>query len=164
MLKNIIFILLAVIVPAYSHAQFVDSAKPQPAEEAVVLAQNTENVVQTEAVVDSSTPEEEVDDEAARPVRITPEEVIALETESKKSIRQGLKSRSVDERKKMVGVLTWQKKKMKIKELMLEGKTYAEAKDIVEGTVKDPKVNVKNDREMENYMYKEGNLTSNEKQ
>ena len=149
MLKKIILFLVAIIMPGHLFAQITDSAKNSSDMQDVITSQ--EDV--------------EVDSEEFEgvPVMVDPQEIIELETKCKKSIRRNLKNRDVTERENIIGVFTWQEKFMKIRELMRDGKSYREAKKIADDIIKVPLMNIKNDKEMEEYMYKKGNFTNNGK-
>ena len=97
------------------------------------------------------------------PTTITPEEIVAFETDSKKSIRRGLKKQDRKDRENFIGVMNWQEKTMKVRELMLEGKSYKEAVKIAEEEVEIPLINVKKDEDMEKYIYEKGKFITNEK-
>ena len=169
MLKKIIFLFVVIILPGQLSAQIIDSSKAQANTKDMVLEQKdgetvdvaVDNTVAKESAVDEALVDEEADNGIQ--VRVSPEEIIELETKSKKSIRRNLKNRDTTERENIIGIFTWQEKSVKIRELMREGKSYSEAKKIVEDTIKSPSINVKNDREMEKYMYKKGNFISNGK-
>ena len=167
MLKQIIFFLVAVVIPVYSYAQTMENAEIQPAKNDVVLNQNIEKpaeaVAQADGIVDEDVLKILEEERKARPVRVPQEEVIALETEAKKSIQRGLKNKNVNDRKKMVDIFTWQERTTKIKELIKEGKTYSEAKKIADEMIKKPQINAKNNKDMEKYMYEKNGLISNKK-
>ena len=154
MLKKIIISLITIIIPGHLSAQVIDSLNGQADIKEVILEQ--EDIKIEDATLDDAV-------EEGVQVSISPEEIIELETKSKKAIRRNIKNRDVRERENIIGVLTWQEKSLKIRELMREGKSYSEAKKIVEDTIKAPAINVKNDSEMEQYMYKKGNFISNGK-
>ena len=170
MLKRIILFLIVIMAPEYLSAQVVDSVKNKTSAQDVVVDQQdvktTDAVVEADATTETVSEDVIISEEAVEegvPVRVSPQEIIELETKSKKTIRRNLKNRDVTERENIVGIFTWQEKSLKIRELMREGKSYNEAKKIVEDTIKVPSINIKNDKEMEEYMYKKGNFTSNGK-
>ena len=154
MLKKIIVLLITIIIPGHLSAQVIVSLNSQSDIKEEILEQ--EDIKIEDATLDNAV-------EEGVQVSISPEEIIELETKSKKAIRRNIKNRDAKERENIIGVLTWQEKSLKIRELMREGKSYSEAKKIVEDTIKPPAINVKNDSEMEQYMYKKGNFISNGK-
>lgn len=166
MLQKIVFFLIAVILPVCSHAQTLGQMEDNSVKDSVGLSQtDEENVVSGDQTGTSSenVVSEGVEEESAgNPVKLSPEEIIAFETEGKKSIRRGIKNKDINERRQLLNVFTWQEKNMKIKELIKEGKTYSEAKKIVEDMIKEPQINVKNNKDMERYIYKKGNFTISE--
>ena len=174
MLKKILFILM--IIPTIVWAQTIDVGSRQK-RRGVMLQREVVEVKQTQ---DTDVKEKNLSDEALAveegkvsevleeetpppPTTITPEEIVALETDSKKSIRRGLKKQDRKDRENFIGVMNWQEKTMKVRELMLEGKSYKEAVKIAEEEVEIPLINVKKDEDMEKYIYEKGKFITNEK-
>lgn len=172
MFKKLIFLLTTIlIIPAISDAQVVNIGKKR-ANQGVMLYENSlkeaqkQNIaVQDEQNVAEGTGEEEVLEEEVPPppTTITPEEIIAFETESKKSIRRSVKNKDDKDRERILGTMNWSNKTLKIQELMAGGMSYKDAKKTVEETIKLPKMNIKKDKDIEKYIYEKGKFITNEK-
>lgn len=157
---------MAIVIPAYSYAQTLGLTKKAPSNIVRVSVQdkieNKAKNINSNASSknkDISTDEDVVEEEVP-PTTITPDEIIAFETESKKAIRRSLKNRDTNDRGTFIGVMSAQEKSIKVKELMLEGKNYKEAKKIAEEMMKIPSVDLKKDKDIENYIYQKGGFIS----
>lgn len=166
-----------VILPSYSYAQFVNTSGDTSLTADIGFFQSSDNktskdvpvnnnadekVVKSETAEDKSS-EEDIVVEDIPPSTITLDEIIAIETESKKSIRKGLKNQDTKERENLLGIMSWQEKNLKIRELMLEGKSYDEAKEIAEKMIKIPQIDIKNDKDIEKLIYEKGHFVADEK-
>ena len=105
---------------------------------------------------------EKVDDVPPPPTTITPTEIAEYETDSKKLIRLNVKRQDKKERENFLRTMTWTEKNLKIRELMKNGKSYKDAKKEVENLVKVPQINVKEDSEVEKYIYDKGKFMTND--
>ena len=176
MLKTLILTLMAgMIMTSVSEAQMVSVGKKQTNAR---VAFNKEELQKTEEVRESGfstvdgaketgAEDSVVEDIPPPPTTVTPEEVIEIETESKKTISRSLKNKNDNDKKRMLGVMNWSEKKLKVHELMRAGMSYEDAKKAVEGSIQLPKMDIKKNEDIEKYIYEKGNFitgrTSNEK-
>jgi hypothetical protein len=160
----------AVIIPMASNAQLINIEKKQPAQRLMFGnvtqqdAQKQKTQENTDTIDDEEKKvEEQLDEQLPPPTTITPEEIIEFETESKKNIRRKIKNKDEENRAQLIGVMNWSEKKLKIQELMVGGMSYEDAKKVADESLKLPKINIKNGKEIEKYIYEKGKFISNEK-
>ena len=175
MLKKLIFLLfVSVIIPDVSCAQVINVGKRQENAGVLFSKKSTPEKVEAQKAISSekiisidnngAVIEEAPKDDVIPPppVAVSMEEIAELEIESKKSIRMSIKNKDEKDRERLLGVMNWAEKNMKMQELMAGGMSYKDAKKIVNETVKLPKINIKKDKDIEKYIYKKGNFITNE--
>lgn len=129
--------------------------------EAVATA--TQQKTESDDIKDTETEEDVIDTRMIRQKAIvTSEERIEFETESKKNLHEMVKKQDKKEREMSLGIMNWVDKKLKIRELMVGGMSYKEAKKIAEESVKIPKINLDDDKDVEKYLYKKGAFIADE--
>lgn len=92
------------------------------------------------------------------PVTITPEQKAEINKKIKKNIKDVVKLQTIRNRRDFIDVMTSTEKIVSRRKALLEGKTYSVAKDL-EKNIKVPNIDLKNDTDVEQYMYEKVGVT-----
>ena len=154
MIKYLLLSLLLVFVPSYSNAQII-TAEKNTQQKTALNKDATLGVVSEEELLEEELP--------PPPTKVSVEEIVALETDSKKMLRKSVRKQEIKDREGLVGSMKWSEQMVRMKDLMSDGMSYADAKKQVEEEIKKPNINVKKDEEFEKYLHEKGKFISNDK-